>query len=238
MTPLLLLPGLLNDGDLWRDQVASLSDVASCTIGDITRGDTLEEVARQVMAEAPPRFALAGFSLGGYVAQEILRIAPERVTRVALLDTSFKADDPDRSATRRVLERSARAPGRFNGFGDRLLATYLHPDNLSQKAIVERIRGMTQRLGPDVFVRQNNIERRDGVDVLRGLTRPVLVLCGEADALTPPDLHRQMAALVPDSELVVVPGSGHMTPIEAPDAVSAAMRRWLMERERRTDCEV
>ena len=227
MTPLVLLPGLLNDAELWRDQVAALSEVAECRVGDITRGETLGALAASVLAAAPPRFALAGFSLGGYVAQEVVRRAPERVKRLALLDTSMHVDDPARAAHRRALDAAAGAPGRFHGFGDRLLATYLHPSHLGDDAIVSRIRGMTERLGPEVFVRQNNIERRDGTEVLRTLRCPLLVLCGADDALTPPALHRAMAALAPRATLVIVPGCGHMSPIEAPDAVSRALRDWL-----------
>jgi pimeloyl-ACP methyl ester carboxylesterase len=227
MIDLVLLPGLLNDADLWRDQVDALSGLARCRVGDLTRGETLGTLADQVLAEAPDTFALAGFSFGGYVAQEILRRAPERVTRLALLDTSIHADAPDRAEGRRALGRAARAPGRFHGFGDRLLTTYLDRSHRTDEAILSRIRGMTQRLGPEVFVRQNNIVRKDGTDVLRALRCPLLVLCGENDALTPLVDHRAMAALVPGSSLVVVPDSGHMTPLEQPEAVTRALRDWL-----------
>lgn len=228
MIPLVLLPGLLNDEDLWRDQIAALSDVADCQVGDITLGGSLEELAGRVLAEAPPSFALAGFSLGGYVAQEILRQAPERVSRVAFLDTSFRPDSPERAANRQALNRAAQAPGRFHGFGDRLLATYLDPAHLADEAVVSRIRSMTERLGPEVFVRQNNVERKDGSDVIANLACPVLVLCGQNDALTTVAEHRSMVALAPRATLVIVPGSGHMTPIEAPHAVSEALRAWLL----------
>lgn len=224
---LLLLPGLLNDAELWRDQVRALSDVANCTVPDLTRGATLEDLARSVLAQARPRFALAGFSMGGYVAQEMARLAPERIERLALLDTSIRADTPDRARTRQALDKAARAPGRFHGFGEKLLETYLHPDNLHDQAIVARIRGMTERLGPEVFLRQNALERKDGTAVLGALACPTLILCGEADALTPPADHRAMAALVRNARLVTVPRSGHMTPIENPDAVTAALRDWL-----------
>ena len=229
LTCLVLLPGLLNDADLWRDQIDALSDIVDCRVGDITRGETIGELAEQVLAWAPATFALAGFSLGGYVAQEVMRRAPERVTRLALLDTSFRADGPERSAVRRTLDNAARSPGRFHGFGDRLLATYLDPEHLADDGIVARIRAMTERLGPDVFVRQNNIARVDGSDVLRALGCPVLILCGANDALTPPDIHREMAEQVPGARLVIVPDSGHMTPIEAPEAVALALREWLLD---------
>jgi pimeloyl-ACP methyl ester carboxylesterase len=156
-----------------------------CQVADITRGETLGELARSVLAQAAPRFSLVGFSLGGYVAQEIARLAPERVMRLALLDTSIHADTPERTAIRRALDKAARLPGKFHGFGDRLLKTYLDPSHLTDSDIVARIRAMTERLGPETFVRQNNIERKDGVDVLRSLACPILILCGENDALIP-----------------------------------------------------
>ena len=229
MIPLVLLPGLLNDSDLFRDQIGALSDIAACTVGDLTRHETLEDLADAVLAGAPDRFALAGFSLGGYVAQEIVRRAPGRVTRLALLDTAIRPDDPGRAADRRLLATAARLPGRFHGFGDRLLATYLHPAHRDDAGIAGRIRAMTERLGPEVFLRQNGILRRDGTETLRALGVPLLVLCGEADAVTPPDLHREMAALVPGARLVIVEGAGHMSPIEQPEAVSRALRAWLLD---------
>ena len=183
-----------------------------------------------MLAEAPPRFALAGFSLGGYVAQEIIRIAPGRLQRLALLDTSIRADTPERAEMRRTLNEAARKPGRFHGFGERLLQTYLHPDNLHNAEIVGRIRAMTEHLGVEVFLRQNAIERKDGTAVLQALSCPVLILCGECDVLTPPAEHREMAALVPQSRFVRIAKSGHMTPIENPDDVTEALCAWLMSK--------
>lgn len=224
---LVLIPGLLNDADLWRDQIADLSELAVCHVADITKGETLRELADSTLAAAPPRFALAGFSLGGYVAQEIMRVAPERVTHLALLDTSIRADTPDRAAVRRALDKAARAPGKFHGFGDRLLNTYLDSSHLCDEGIVTRIRAMTERLGIETFVRQNDIERIDGAEVLRSLCCPTLILCGENDRLTPPADHREMASLVPHAKLVMIENSGHMTPLENPRAVTRALADWL-----------
>lgn len=225
--PLVLIPGLLNDGELWADQVAALGDIADCRVADITRAETMEAMAAGVLAGAPDRFALAGFSLGGYVAQEILRQAPERVSRLALLDTSISADTPERTAQRNAVNRAARAPGHFHGFGERLLQTYLAPENLRDEAIIGRIRGMTERLGPKVFVRQNGVERKDGRAVLAGFAGPLLILCGQHDALTPPEDHAAMTAIARLPLFRIVPGAGHMAPIEQPGAVSEALRGWL-----------
>lgn len=225
--PLLLLPGLLNDADLWHDQVEALSAVAECRVGDIASDRTLADAATRLLAQAPPRFALAGFSLGGFVAQEMLRQAPHRIARLALLDTSSRADTPEQTARRRAADHAVRLPGHFNGFGERMAERFMAPSHHRDPAMVGRVRAMTARLGADVFLRQNGWRRADGRDVLRAFTAPALVLCGEEDRVTPVELHREMAALMPQSVLVVVPDCGHLAPIEQPQRVAGALREWL-----------
>lgn len=193
---LILIPGLLNDADLWRDQVSDLGDVARPEVVDITQGTTLEALAEDVLACAEDRFALAGFS--------------------------FERDR---------LVQTARSDGKFHGFGERLLRSYLAPENLKNTAMADRVRAMTEHLGPDVFVRQSLIARPDSRASLGDITCPTLVLCGEHDALTPPAIHRDMAIAIPNSQLVIVPGSAHLTPIERPHAVSGALRA-LLARQR------
>jgi pimeloyl-ACP methyl ester carboxylesterase len=224
---LLLLPGFLCDEDLWRDQLTGLADVADGRVADLGHGDSIAALARQVLATAPPRFALAGFSFGGYVAQEIARQAPQRIERLALLDTSFHADTPERIAQRRAANKSVSLPGEFRGMTEQLLPSFIAAERLHDTALVQRINAMTLRQGREVFVRQNAMRREDGAAVLRGLACPVLVLCGRHDVLTPPALHREMAALMPQAGLVVVEDSGHMSPMEQPAAVTLAMRQWL-----------
>ncbi len=187
----------------------------------------MEALAECVLAEAPPRFALAGFSFGGYVAQEIARAAPSRIERLALLDTAIRVDTPERAAFRRSLTKAARAPGRFQGITDRMLASYVDASRLDDAELTGRIKAMTQRLGREVFVRQNEIERRDGEAALRALRCPILIICGEHDQITPLADMRELANILPGAEFVVIPGSGHLTPMEAPDAVNGALRRWL-----------
>lgn len=225
--PLLLLPGFLCDEDLWRDQLTGLADVADGRVADLGHGDSIAALAWQVLATAPPRFALAGFSFGGYVAQEIARQAPQRIERLALLDTSFHADTPERIAQRRAANKSVSLPGEFLGMTEQLLPSFIAAERLHDTALVQRINAMTLRQGREVFVRQNAMRREDGAAVLRGLACPVLVLCGRHDVLTPPALHREMAALMPQAGLVVVEDSGHMSPMEQPAAVTRAMRQWL-----------
>lgn len=227
---LVLIPGLLNDAELWRDQIAGLSDISRPAVADITRGETLADLASAILAQAEERFALAGFSLGGVVALEIMRIAPERVTHLALLDTTMLPDAPERTAERQRLIALARNPGSFHGFGEKLLENYLAPQNLRDEAMAGRVRAMTARLGPEVFVRQSLIARPDSRPGLRAILCPTLVLCGAHDALTPPALHRDMAVSLPNSSLVIVADAGHLTPIEQPGAVNVALRHLLSRR--------
>lgn len=225
--PLLLLPGLLNDAELWRAQIADLSDIADCIVGDQTRGETMQAVVEDVLAQAPALFALAGFSLGGFVAQAILRTAPERVLRLALIDTSIHADSPERARQRQTQRASVRLPGKFHGFGDTLMRSYIDASRLDDYVLVQRVRDMTARLGAEVFLRQSALDRVDGHDVLTGYRDPLLIVCGANDRITPLAISEEMHALVPHSNLVVLPDCGHLAPMEKPDEVSAAMRDWL-----------
>jgi pimeloyl-ACP methyl ester carboxylesterase len=224
---LLLLPGLLNDAELWRDQIAGLADVAHCRVADLTHGESLRELARQVLAEAEPTFALAGFSMGGYVAQEIARIAPGRIERLALIDTAIRADTPERAAQRRAVNAAASGEGAFLGVADRLMASYVDASRLDDKDLTGRIQAMTQRLGREVFLRQNGLPREDGAAALRALRCPIVIICGEHDAITPLAGQHEMAHAIGCTHMVVIPDAGHMTPMEAPHAVNAALRRWL-----------
>ncbi|MCP5367414.1 MAG: alpha/beta fold hydrolase [Hyphomicrobiales bacterium] len=227
--PLLLLPGLLCDAALWRHQVAGLADVADCTVPDLTRDDSLTTMAERVLADyAPPRFALAGLSMGGYLAQEIMRRAPHRVDRLALLDTTYKADTAERRANRRGLMELA-GMGRFRGVTPRLMPLLLHPDRQDDTALTDTVMAMADAVGMDGFLRQQQaiMDRADGAWDLPRLQCPVLVLCGRQDALTPLADHQEMAAMIPNATLVVVEDCGHLSTLERPDEVTAALRAWL-----------
>ncbi|NKI56990.1 alpha/beta fold hydrolase [Labrenzia sp. PO1] len=227
MPQIVLIPGLLNDADLWRDQITGLADISRPRVADITRGSSLGALAEMVLATSEDRFALAGFSLGGIVAQEILRRAPERVTHLALLDTTMLPDTPERAAEREELIAQASKTGHFHGFGRKLAQSYLAPENRDNAGMINRVRAMTQRLGPDVFIRQTRIARPDSRASLTGIICPTLVLCGNHDQLTPPELHRSMANLIPSADLVVLEHSGHLTPLEEPENVTDHLKRLL-----------
>jgi pimeloyl-ACP methyl ester carboxylesterase len=226
--PLRLLPGLLCDRALWEPQVAALSDIAEIGIADLTRDESLPLMAARVLAEAPERFALAGLSMGGYLAQEIMRQAPERVARLALLDTSARADTPERLSIRRGLIELAQK-GEFKGITPRMLPQWLHPDHLADAALTRTVMEMTQRVGRDAYLRQMQaiMGRPDGREDLRRIGVPTLVLCGREDASTPLALHEEIAMQVPGAVLTVVERCGHLATLEQPQAVNAALRAWL-----------
>ena len=227
-TPLVLLPGLLCDAALWRGQIDDLADIAAPWVADMTRDDSVTRMAERVLAAAPPRFALAGLSMGGYVAQEIMRQAPARVERVALLDTSARPDSPEQTARRRGLIDLAEK-GEFRGVTPRLLPVFLHPGRLDDKELTEAVMAMAERVGKDAFLRQQRaiIGRPDSRPSLAAIACPTLVLCGRQDQLTPLDLHQEIAAGVRGAQLVIIEEGGHLSTMERPWEVSVALRQWL-----------
>ena len=226
--PLVLLPGLLCDAALWAAQSAALADVADIAVADLTQADSLVDLAHLVLDAAPPRFALAGLSMGGYLAFEMLRRAPERVTRLALLDTSARPDTPERAQQRRDFIRLARKGG-FRGLTPRLLPQWVHPERMKDPDFVEAVVSMAQRVGRDAFIRQQTaiLGRPDSRPDLARIRVPTLVLCGRQDLATPVEVAREIAADIEDARLVVVEECGHLAPMEKPVEVGAAMRSWL-----------
>jgi pimeloyl-ACP methyl ester carboxylesterase len=227
--PLVLLPGLLCDAALWAHQTAHLADVADCAVADTTRHDSVGAIADAVLAAAPPRFALAGLSMGGYVAFEILRRAPERVLRLALLDTSARPDSEEQVRRRRALIELSRA-GRFKGVTPRLLPLLVHPDRLDDPSVTDVVFGMAERVGRDAFERQQTaiLTRPDSRPDLPRIACPTLVVVGRQDALTPPDRAEEIAAGIPGARLCVVEDCGHLVTVERPQAATVLMRDWLL----------
>lgn len=227
--PLVLLPGLLCTAALWNAQRAALCRTADVFVAALTGEDSMAGMAESVLASAPERFALAGLSMGGYVALEVMRRAPGRVTKLALLDTSARADDPARTAEREELLSLARQ-GAFDAVVRHLLPLLIHPDRLAgDPALCEAVRGMAHEIGPEAYLRQMKaiMGRPDSRQGLVEIRCPTLVLCGAEDARTPREVHEEMAASIPDSRLVVVPHCGHLSTMERPDAVNAALTAWL-----------
>jgi len=227
-TPLLLLPGLLCDENLWTHQIASLADIADISVADLTRDESIEAMAATALSEAPDTFALAGLSMGGYVAQEIMRQAPQRVLRLALLDTSALPDS-DEQRKRRTGFIGEVQEGKFKGVTARLLPMLIHQNRLDDKELTGTIMAMTENIGQEAFIRQQHtiMSRKDGFDVLSRVTCPTVVICGRQDNLTPPAQHQAMVDVIPGAAFVVIEDCGHLAPLERPYAVSATLRYWL-----------
>jgi pimeloyl-ACP methyl ester carboxylesterase len=222
---LLLLPGLICDERLWRDVVAGLD--ARSVVADLTQDDSIAAMAQRALADAPTRFALAGLSMGGYVALEIMRQAPERVTHLALFDTSARPDDEARKETRRGGMAAVRE-GRFGLVARAMLPGLLAPAHLDAP-LAEEVQAMSERVGAEAYLRQQVaiMNRVDSRPTLGDITVPTLVGLGESDKLTPIELAEELAAGIAGADLVRFPDSAHLPAMENPAAVIEAMRRWL-----------
>jgi pimeloyl-ACP methyl ester carboxylesterase len=222
---LLLIPGLLLDADLWRAQVADLGGRVTCSVPAAHHAaDTLPAMAAAILAGAPDRFALAGMSMGGVVAQEIMVQAPGRVSHLALLNTTSRADTPKQREHRDRLLRQSQH-GRFTGISRHAFHQWVHPDHAHDAALYERIAAMTRSVGREVFVRQQTamLDRPDYRAGLSAIRCPALVVGGEDDTVTPPDLARETAAAIPGARLLILPRCGHLSPVERPGEVTAAL---------------
>ena len=228
LIPLALVPGLLCDAALWRAQAEALSDIADCRVVDVMTHDSTVEMAGAVLEMMPGRFAIAGFSLGGFVAFEVIRRAPQRVGLLALLGTRARLDAPEATARRRALIARAEK-GDFEGVIQQLLKVCIHQERQNDAALVRELTAMMDRCGPEVFVRQQAaiMGRADGLSTLAEIACPTLVLGGRQDALSPLEHQEEMAHGIADADLVVVEECGHFAPMERPEAVTAALRDWL-----------
>ncbi len=226
--PLVLLPGMMCDARLFAPQLSVFSRERAVMVAPISRGDRIESIAGAIRNRLPHRFALAGLSMGGIVAMELLRQAPERVTRICLMDTDPLAEPPKIAALREPWIAQARAGRLGEVMREALRPSFLAPGP-QRMAILEMMYAMAEELGPDLFIRQSRaLQRRpDQQGTLRKCKVPALVLCGEHDALTPVKRHELMAALIPQARLEIIPGAGHLPVLERPGAVERAMRAWL-----------
>ncbi|WP_237216050.1 alpha/beta fold hydrolase [Falsiroseomonas oryziterrae] len=224
---LLFLPGLLCDARLWRDQAAALGGAVRCQVADLTHDESVGAMAERALRAVPEGpLAVCGLSMGGYVAMEIMRRAPGRVARLALMDTSARPDTPEQTRRRRALLALSES-GMFRGVTPRLLPQLLHPDSIPR--LGAEVMAMAERVGRPAFHRQQRaiMARPDSRPDLPRFAVPTLVAVGEADALTPPALAEEMAALIPGARLARIPAVGHLPPMEAPEAVTALLRDWL-----------
>jgi pimeloyl-ACP methyl ester carboxylesterase len=230
--PLLLLPGLMNDARVWDPVRQALPAGRDVLVSPTDGADTIEALAATALAAMPDgSFALAGFSLGGYVALEVCRQAGARIAGLALLDTGARADPPEATRNRQRMVAALSSGGAsFAQVVESFTPRVLHPAHAQDRALLELLADMARQVGGEGFTRQQKaaMQRRDARELLPALTAPALVLCGREDQITPPALSEEMVGLLPgDVELVVVPQCGHMSTLEQPVAVAEAFLRWL-----------
>lgn len=228
MTPLVLLPGMMCDGRLFGPQIAAFSGRRPVHLAPIADRDDVDALADDVLAAAPPRFALAGLSMGGIVAMAVVARAPDRVAALALLDTNPRAETDAVKARREPQIARVRAGGLSAVMREEMKPHYL-ADGPDRARILDLCTKMALDLGPVVFERQSRaLQRRpDRQQALREVRVPTLVLCGAEDRLCPLERHTLMAGLIPGAALVVVDGAGHLPSLEQPGRTNQALARWL-----------
>ena len=226
--PVVLVPGLLCSPRLYAEQIPQLWRTGPVTVAVHTLDDSVEAIARRILDSAPARFALAGLSMGGYISFEILRQAPQRVARLVLLDTSARPDTPQQSEQRRAQIDMARE-GRLGEVADMLFPRLVHARRWGDESLRRIWRAMVQEVGAQGFINQEMaiIGRPDSRPGLADIRCPTLVVVGDGDVLTPPELAEEIANAIPGARLAVIRDSGHLSTLEQPAAVTKAMLEFL-----------
>ncbi len=226
--PIVLVPGLNCSARLYAEQIPSLWRFGPVTVADHTRDDNIPAIARRILAAAPPRFALVGLSMGGYIAFEIMRQARQRVAKLALLDTGARPETAEQTERRQPAMERAKT-GRFAQVADDAFLFFVHPDRYEDVTLKAVVRAMAEETGPQNYLRQQQaiIGRPDSRPSLSAIACPTLVLVGEQDRGTPPELAREIAAGISGSRLVVIAECGHLSTIERPQAVTKTLVEWI-----------
>jgi pimeloyl-ACP methyl ester carboxylesterase len=229
MTPVLFLPSLLSDGAIWQHQFSSLQDIAECVAAGVVGYDQIEEVAHDVLAKAPQKFALVGLSFGGFVAMEIMRQSPERVLKLCLLDTSARPET-EKGKEYRQEQLSRAAGGQYGDVISAMLPMLILRERVEDLNLVNTITAMAHRIGPDGFCNRVKalVDRVDSRPLLSTIRCPVQVIGGLQDALTPPDIVEEIADGIPNARVTLIQDCGHLPPLEQPEEVSRLLREWLL----------
>lgn len=225
---LVLLPGLVCDAEIWAHQSQHLGKIARIIHGPLTAGESMAEMAQSVLDEAPERFALVGFSMGGYVALEMLHLAPERIERLCLVSSNARADTPEQAQNRkRAIE--ACAGGKYSKIIENMLPVLLDAAN-QQSPHADFVRVMTERLGADAFARRHKAisTRVNRLDALAAYSGPVRIIASAGDTMIVPGEQEEMARANPSARYSLIEDCGHMNLIEQPQAATALMRDWLL----------
>jgi pimeloyl-ACP methyl ester carboxylesterase len=226
--PILLVPGLVSSPRIFAPVAPALWRFGPVTVANHIRDDHMGAIARRVLAEAPPRFALAGHSMGGYIAFEIMRQAPDRVARLALINTQARPDTPEATERRRGMMARAKS-GDFRSVLDELFPGFVHPSRREDASLRKFVYDMGDDVGVDGFIRQQTavISRPDSRPTLAWIRCPTLVLTGDEDQTVPNSLSVEMANGIPGARLVILPNCGHLPQPEQPEATANALVEWL-----------
>jgi pimeloyl-ACP methyl ester carboxylesterase len=229
----LLLPGLACDADVWLGQTRALSQSTAVTVIDYGLADSITKMAEIALAATPDRIAVAGHSMGGRVAFEIMRLAPDRVAGLALLDTAYRGFPGGEAGDREIAKRAelvqiARTKG-MRAMAEFWMPGIIHPDRQSDATLTQAILTMMSRKTPEIFAAQIKalLGRPDATAQLAAIHCPTLVLCGRKDTWSPLAGHEEIAAAIPNSHLAVIEHCGHMAPMERPEEVTAALSAWF-----------
>jgi len=226
--PIVLIPGLTCSARLYAGQIPALWRFGPVMVADHRRDDSMAGIARRILAAAPPRFALAGLSMGGYIAFEIMRQAPARVAKLALLDTGARAETPEQTGRRKVVIALAKS-GRYAEVPEIAFPIYVHRNRHNDAGLKEIVRMMAAETGVDAFLLQQQaiIGRPDSRPGLGAIKCPTLVLVGDGDEATPPELAREIASAIGGARLVVIGDCGHLSTLEQPEQVTTALVDWM-----------
>jgi pimeloyl-ACP methyl ester carboxylesterase len=226
--PILLVPGLAESPRIYAPVAPALWRLGPVTVANHIRDDNVGAIARRILAEAPPRFALAGHSMGGYIAFEIMRQAPQRVAKLALINTQARPDTPEATARRRGQIARAQA-GDYHAVLDELFAGFVHPSRREETSLHKLVHDMGDDIGPEAFVRQQTavIGRADSRPSLAWIRCPTLVLSGDQDNTIPNSLSVEMADGIHHAKLIILPSCGHLPQVEQPQATADALVEWL-----------
>jgi pimeloyl-ACP methyl ester carboxylesterase len=226
--PILLVPGLVSSPRIYAPVVPALWRFGPVSVANHIRDDNMGAIARRILAEVPPRFALAGHSMGGYIAFEIVRQAPDRVAKLALINTQARPDTPEATTRRRDMIARAQA-GDYHAILDELFPGFVHPSRLGEAGLRQLVHDMGDDIGVEAFVRQQTaiLSRADSRPTMAWIKCPTLVLTGDADNTIPNSLSVEMAQGIPGARLTIIPDCGHLPQVEQTQACADALVEWM-----------
>jgi len=228
MTPLVLLPGMMCDAGLWQRMLPRLEETGPLTFGDLSQGSSIAGMASAVLETSPERFTLVGFSMGGFVAREIVRQAPHRVQGLILIATSSAADSTRQMAFKTsVAEALQRASGPFRGLGHKAIQLSLSQQHETDPQLIQQILDMSLRMGRDAYIRQLRMVRSSDSHLLGEISCPTLVIAAAEDRMRSLTESQTLCEAIPDAQLCVIEDSGHMLPLEQPVLLAARLREWI-----------